>query len=44
MPTISKVPSINVPQTRALSESETIFGAGYGQGIVPNSPRPALLR
>tara|TARA_A200000159_G_scaffold164400_1_gene193848 strand:+ start:229 stop:1098 length:870 start_codon:yes stop_codon:yes gene_type:complete len=41
MPTVSKVPSINVPQTRALSESETIFGAGYGQGIVPNSPRPA---
>jgi len=41
MPTVSKVPSIKVPETRALSESETIFGAGYGQGIVPNSPRPA---
>lgn len=41
MPTITKVPSIAVPDSKPLSEAETIFGRGYGQGIVPNSPRPA---
>ncbi len=43
-PTITKMPSISVPESKPLSMEAQAMGAGYGQGIVAMSPRPAPMQ
>ncbi len=38
---VINMPQISVPDSKPMSEYETLMGGGYGQGIVPNGPRPA---
>ncbi|GAF84831.1 unnamed protein product, partial [marine sediment metagenome] len=43
-PTITKMPSISVPESKPISMEAQAMGAGYGQGIVPMTPRPAPMQ
>tara|TARA_B100002019_G_scaffold3999_1_gene3326 strand:+ start:6003 stop:6848 length:846 start_codon:yes stop_codon:yes gene_type:complete len=38
---VINMPQIAIPESKPMSEYETLMGGGYGQGIVPNGPRPA---
>tara|TARA_R110000751_G_scaffold54268_2_gene116794 strand:+ start:161 stop:1018 length:858 start_codon:yes stop_codon:yes gene_type:complete len=43
-PTINRLPSISVPESKPLSIEAQAMGAGFGQGIVAMSPRPAPMQ
>jgi len=38
---VINLPTMAIPQGNTLPLSEIVLGGGFGQGVVPNSPRPA---